>query len=686
MFEKGARRGVGGINSGGGGLRMPWFIRGGFLLVSLLGASAGAEEVGSEFRGRVVDGAGGGMAGAEVVLRFRSLNGWDMRRLTGDAEGRFTVSGMPWARVTLFARAADGRVGLAAAVHTAEATSVGEAVVTVTEPRTLRLRALDPDGRPLAGASLHTVEGVGPDGEFLLRPAAIEAFGLVWPRSGGDGLVEVGGLPLSEAPKVSVAHPQFVRGEAESVIPDSAEPVSVRVARGGSFVMRFTARGIDVPRSGLLLDLFATSGDPYFVDEPLTFDEEGTCEVVVPAGTYSGLVRGAGVQTLPALFEGVTVAAEAPGAVDIDVAARGVVRGEVVSDDGPVAGAVVSAAVYSTEHQTDPYGFGVGWHHSVHAVTDASGRYEIRPGVGRVMLRVRSPGRSPDSVRTEVDVFRDAPAEAPPLQVAPQPRLVGVALDTEGRPVPHAIVKPIGERRFSAATVADAAGRFEHTVESFDQPDPAEPAGTITLRVLDPVRPLETTLAVPIDVRKPGEALTVRLAPSPIAPTPGVAHERRYVTIEVGETAPELVGRQTLNAEGAVRLADLRGRFVLLDFWTVWCGPCRRQLPEVEAAARLYGDRLSVIGVHDNSVPPETVVAHVREHGPAFPTVIDTADDETVRRYGVEAFPTYVLIGPDGRVLLTSGHNGEAMYAELLPTLRAFVVGKRLEPVEAGRP
>lgn len=42
---------------------------------------------------------------------------------------------------------------------------------------------------------------------------------------------------------------------------------------------------------------------------------------------------------------------------------------------------------------------------------------------------------------------------------------------------------------------------------------------------------------------------------------------------------------------------------------------------------------------------------------------------------GVDAFPTYVLIGPDGRVLLTSEHNGEAMWAELLPTSRAFLVG-----------
>jgi thiol-disulfide isomerase/thioredoxin/protocatechuate 3,4-dioxygenase beta subunit len=653
----------------------------------LLAASAEAADPAGEFHGRVIDRAGSPVAGAEVVVRIRHLNGWDMRRARADAEGRFTIRDLKEGRGHLFARAGDDRVGLASVAHTTRP-DAGEATVTLAEPRAFRVRAADPDGRRLAGASIRSVELTTPDGKVTLRRGTIEAFSYDWLPSKEDGLLGVTGLPATGAGavKVDVTHPEFVRSAPVEVLPEAPDPPTARLARGGRLVVRLRAEGIEVPERGLEMTVFRSGEAPYLSDEPFAPDD-GRIELIVPPGTYSGMVRGPGVQTLPVLFENIAVTATEPGEITITLTPRGLVRGRVLDakTSEPIARCVVSAMVRSDKHDTDPYGYGPGWYHSAHAVTDAQGSYEITPGVGLVRLRART-ARPVEPSRIEVEVPPDRPVEVPSFRIAPPPRLTGVVFDPDGRPVPYAVLKPAGEQRFEAAGVADADGRFDFAVEAFDRPS-EKPAGTLSLRVFDPYRPLETKLTVSIDVR-PGEPLTVRLEPSPIPPPPGpTTDEPRYVSVSLGRSAPELAGRKVLNGNGPVRLADHRGKFVLLDFWTVWCGPCRRQKPEVEAAARLYADRLAVIGVHDNSVPPETIAADVKENGPAFPTVIDTADDETTRRYGVEAFPTYVLIGPDGRVLLTSGHNGEALWADLLPTLRSYLYGPKYpEPVEAPRP
>jgi thiol-disulfide isomerase/thioredoxin len=102
-------------------------------------------------------------------------------------------------------------------------------------------------------------------------------------------------------------------------------------------------------------------------------------------------------------------------------------------------------------------------------------------------------------------------------------------------------------------------------------------------------------------------------------------------------------------------LADFRGRYVLLDFWTTWCGPCRGDYPTVKMAYDLYKDHgLAVIGVHDNSVAPDSIRKHVEKEKMPFPIAIDKADGPTLAAYrevGVTAYPSYLLLGPEGNIL-----------------------------------
>lgn len=657
-----------------------------YVALFLFSAMTPAAEPAGGFSGRVIDSTGSGAAGAEVTLHIRHLGRWERYRAAADRDGRFVIPELLEGRGSLFARTSDGRVGMASVAHVAGPVA-GETTITLTEPKSLRVRVSDPEGRPLSGAYAHSIEMTSPDGTIFFRQALIEAVGIEWPRSDEDGLLEVGGLPANSLMTVEVAHPSFVRSDPIEVPPDATDPPAVRLSRGGRLLVRLRGSGVEVPLTGLKLDLFGDRS--YFVDEPLVPDDNGRCEMTAPPGTWSGIVRGTGVQTLPAAFENVVVTDETPGEVKIDLILRGVVRGQIVDavTGKAVAGTVVSAATYSASHATDPYGYGVGWHFSAHAVTDSDGRYEITPGVGPARLWVRSPGRTAEPAKIEVEVPNDVPVEALPFRLQQKPRLVGSVVDPKGHPVPHAVLKPTGQQQYTPAAIADANGRFDFAVEGFDQPNAGKSSGTLTLHVFDPLRPLETKTTVPAEVGKTTAALMVRLAEVAVPPPPGPeSRTPQYISVALGEAAPSLLGRKVLNGHGPLRLEDFEGKYVLLDFWTVWCGPCRRQKPEVEAAARLYSDRLVVIGVHDNCVPSDKVAADVAEHGPSFPTLIDTADNATTRRYGVEAYPTFVLIGPDGRVLITSGHNGPAMWGDLLSTLRSFLYGPpRREPVEASR-
>jgi thiol-disulfide isomerase/thioredoxin len=136
---------------------------------------------------------------------------------------------------------------------------------------------------------------------------------------------------------------------------------------------------------------------------------------------------------------------------------------------------------------------------------------------------------------------------------------------------------------------------------------------------------------------------------------------------------PELDGAAWLNTGGKpLRLADLRGKYVLLDFWFTGCGPCHRDFPSVKLVHELYKDKgVVVIGIHDNSSSPDKVAEHVAEIGLPIPVVVDHPDSRiwaSYRAHGTaQGAPSYVLIGPDGTVLLddeTIPH----------PTLRSYKI------------
>lgn len=107
-----------------------------------------------------------------------------------------------------------------------------------------------------------------------------------------------------------------------------------------------------------------------------------------------------------------------------------------------------------------------------------------------------------------------------------------------------------------------------------------------------------------------------------------------------------------LNITRPVTIQDLQGRAVLLDFWTYGCINCMQIVPDLDFLERKYGEKLLVIGVHsakfEGEKGNERILAAAQRFGLNHP-VINDSDYAIWKSFGVRAWPTQVLIGPDGR-------------------------------------
>ena len=140
----------------------------------------------------------------------------------------------------------------------------------------------------------------------------------------------------------------------------------------------------------------------------------------------------------------------------------------------------------------------------------------------------------------------------------------------------------------------------------------------------------------------------------------------RTITEETkAPAAPEISNGLWINSE-PLTLKGLRGRVVLIEFWTFACYNCRNTLPYLKKWDTQYRDKgLTIIGVHTPELDFERDIDQLRREvaglGINYPVVTDQ-DYSTWKAYGVEAWPTLFLLDKQGRVRWT--HVGEGYYEE----------------------
>jgi thiol-disulfide isomerase/thioredoxin len=110
-------------------------------------------------------------------------------------------------------------------------------------------------------------------------------------------------------------------------------------------------------------------------------------------------------------------------------------------------------------------------------------------------------------------------------------------------------------------------------------------------------------------------------------------------------------------------LRDLRGRCVILDFWTFCCINCLHVLDELRPLEEKYGDVLVVIGVHspkfEHEKDPEALAAAVERYGVHHP-VLDDPELDMWQQYAAKAWPTLSVVDPEGYVVATMAGEGHA--------------------------
>jgi thiol-disulfide isomerase/thioredoxin len=129
-----------------------------------------------------------------------------------------------------------------------------------------------------------------------------------------------------------------------------------------------------------------------------------------------------------------------------------------------------------------------------------------------------------------------------------------------------------------------------------------------------------------------------------------------------------------LNLERAPKVQDFEGRVLLLDFWTFCCVNCLHVLPELHRLEQEFGDKLTVLGIHsakfENEKDDTQIVQAIEKYGIQHPVANDS-NFLVWKALGVNAWPSFALVGADGRMVeLTSG---EGVYAKLRDRIAAEI-------------
>ncbi len=143
------------------------------------------------------------------------------------------------------------------------------------------------------------------------------------------------------------------------------------------------------------------------------------------------------------------------------------------------------------------------------------------------------------------------------------------------------------------------------------------------------------------------------------------------LALETGDKAPDF---ELATPDGKMKLSDLKGQYVYVDFWASWCGPCRGSFPWMNDMQQKFAGKLKVVGVNVDAKTDDA-----KKFLTEVPAKFAIAFDPTLatpKTYGVKAMPTSFLIAPDGTIAWQHKSFADADKADLEAKFKAAVEKK----------
>jgi len=131
---------------------------------------------------------------------------------------------------------------------------------------------------------------------------------------------------------------------------------------------------------------------------------------------------------------------------------------------------------------------------------------------------------------------------------------------------------------------------------------------------------------------------------------------RPLVSEQVGMLAPEIKG---INVQDGLVLSlnALRGKYVFLDFWATWCGPCIMEFPYIRKVYDTFSsDQFVIIGVTEDDYNKK-IKKFLNDKQVTWPIIVKSASTTKTKGYSIQSWPTSFLIAPDGKIIITNLRN-----------------------------
>ena len=133
----------------------------------------------------------------------------------------------------------------------------------------------------------------------------------------------------------------------------------------------------------------------------------------------------------------------------------------------------------------------------------------------------------------------------------------------------------------------------------------------------------------------------------------------------VGKTAPEINSMNTYDGK-RFDLSSLRGKYVVLDFWGTWCGPCISGMPRLQEYLSKYSDKMEIVGVAQESDDGSRWRKFLDTNKPyQWHQVLSRKDEDYILKFNVAGFPTKIIVDPNGKIVERFVGETDAIYEKL---------------------